>query len=162
MRDAARILMATAAALVGLQAVLPILPQLVHESYWGLALYALSLLIPFALLIPAVIWPRSIVAAMASALPVFYLVIWGVGAEPMSWPRVVIHLAAILGLAALTIRMIRGIRARRYRVLWILPSMLLGVPIGYLAAALIGLHIVSQFCDFPLIGPGISSYLCSG
>jgi hypothetical protein len=58
--------------------------------------------------------------------------------------------------------MIRGIRARRYRVLWILPVLLLGVPIGYLAAALMGLHIVSQFCDFPLIGPGISSHLSSG
>ena len=162
MRDAARILMATAAALVALLALVPTLSQLAKGWYWGWALYAVSLLIPFALLVPAVIWPRSLVAAVVSALPVFFLVMWGVGATPMDWPRVLIHLAAILCLAALTIRMIRGIRSRRYRVLWILPSLLLGVPIGYLAAALLGLHIVSQFCDFPLIGPGVSGYLCSG
>ncbi len=152
----------TAATLVGLLTLLPTLSQLARGWYWSWALYAVSLLIPLALLVPAVIWPPSIIAAMASALPVGFLFLWGVGAEPMSWPRLVIHLAAILCLVALLIRMIRGIRARQFRALWILPSLLLGVPIVYLAAGLMGLHILSQYCRFPMIGAEISSYLCSG
>jgi hypothetical protein len=159
--------MATAAALLALFAVLeivpPILSQLGRPSNWSWLVYAIALLvIPFALLMLPVIWPRSLIAAMASALSVGSLLIWGVGMQPMSWPRFVIHLAAIVCLAALLIRMIRGIRARRFRELWILPSLLLGVPIGYLAAGLIGLHIVLQVCRFPLIGAELSSYLCSG
>src|SRR5438445_5892995 len=162
-----RILMATAAALVGLLAGLeiapPILSQLGRPSNWLWVVYAIVLfVVPFALLIAPVIRPRSLSAAIASALAVGLLLIWGVGATPMSWPRLVIHLAAILCLAAVLIRIIRGIRARRFRVLWILPSLLLGVPIGYLAAGLMGLHIVTQFCHFPLIGVELSSYLCSG
>jgi hypothetical protein len=141
----------------------PILAQLGRPSNLSWLAYAVVMLaIPLALLIPAVIRPRSLIAAMASALPVGFLLLWGMGAEPMSWPRLVIHLAAILCLAALLIRMIRAIRARRFRELWILPSLLLGVPIGYLAAGLMGLHIVTRYCQLPLIGTELSSILCSG
>lgn len=75
----------------------------------------------------------------------------------MSWPRLVMHLAAILCLAALVTQVIRGIVDRRFRVLWIVAGLLLGLPLGYLAAGLIGLHIVTQFC-----GGEILSILCSG
>src|SRR5713101_6716035 len=162
-----RILMAVAVALLAMFAVLLVVPPILSEvgrpSNWSWLVYAIvELLIPIGLLIPAVIRPRSLIAAMASALPVGFLLLWGVAAEPMSWPRVVIHLAAILCLAALLIRMIRGIRTRRFRELWILPSLLLGVPIGYLAGGLMGFHIVTQYCQLPLIGAALSSYLCSG
>jgi hypothetical protein len=152
-----RILMATAAALIGLLAVLPVLSQLGQGFYWLWALYAILLLIPFALLIPAVIRPRSVVAAVAASLAVGVLVIWGITAPPLSWPRLVMHLAAILSLAALVIQVIRGVGDRRFRVLWIVAGLLLSLPLGYLAAGLIGLHIVTQFC-----GGEILSILCSG
>jgi len=60
------------------------------------------------------------------------------------------------------VRMIRGVRTRRFRELWILPSLLLGVPLGYLTAGLMGIHIVTQYCQLPLIGTELSSILCSG
>ncbi|TMD48858.1 MAG: hypothetical protein E6I86_05110 [Chloroflexi bacterium] len=159
--------MATAAALVGLFAVLlvvpPILSGLGRPSNWSWLVYTIVLLvIPLALLIPAVIRPQSLIAAVAAALTIGFLLTWGLGGEPMSWPRLVIHLAAILCLAGLFIRMIRGIRARRFTELWILPGLLLGLPIGYLVAGLMGLHIVTQYCQFPLIGAELSSFLCSG
>ena len=164
---AERILMATAAALIGLLAILylvpPALSQLGRESNWLWAAYAIPLaILPFALLIPAVMRPRSVVAAVAAALVVGALLIWGVSAPPMSWPRVLIHLAAILCLAALVLRVIRGIVDRDFRVLWIVPGLLLGFAIGYLAAALMGLHFVTQVCRFPVLGAEISSILCSG
>jgi len=141
----------------------PILSQLGRPSDLTWLVYVTVLLvIPLALLIPAVLRPRSLIAAMVSALPVGLLLLWGMGAEPMSWPRLVIHLAAILCLAALLIRMLRGVRTRRFRELWILPSLLLGVPIGYLTAGLMGIHIVTQYCQLPLIGTELSSILCSG
>jgi hypothetical protein len=152
-----RLLMATAAALIGLLAVLPVLPQLGHGFWWLWALYAILLLIPFALLVPVVIRPRSVVAAVAASLAVGLLLIWGFAAPPLSWTRLVMHLAAILSLAALVIQVIRGIGDRRYRVLWIVAGLLLSLPLGYLAAGLIGLHIVTQFC-----GGEILSILCSG
>src|SRR5438477_10862593 len=141
----------------------PILSQLGRPSNLSWLPYAVAMLvIPLALLIPAVIRPRSLIAAMASAVPVGILLLWGMGAEPMSWPRLVIHLAAILCLAALLIRLIRGVRTRRFRELWIIPSLLLGVPIGYLAAGLMGLHIVTQYWQLPLIGHELSSFFCGG
>jgi hypothetical protein len=51
------------------------------------------------------------------------------------------YLAAILCLAALVLRVIRGIVNRDFRVLWIVPGLLLGFPIGFLAAGLMRLHI---------------------
>jgi hypothetical protein len=84
------------------------------------------------------------------------------GVTPMSEPRILLHLAAILCLAALLIQVIRGIADRRLRVLWILAALLLSVPIGYLAGGLIGFHNLAMYCNFPPLGPGISSYLCSG
>lgn len=162
-----RILMATAAALLALMAILYVVPlalaQLGRESNWLWAVYAIPLLIlPFALLIPAVMRPRSGVAAVAAALVVGALAIWGMSAPPMSWPRVLIHLAAILGLAALVLRVIRGIVDRHFPVLWIVPGLLLGFAIGYLAAGLMGLHIVTQVCHWPPLGAEISSILCNG
>jgi hypothetical protein len=151
-----RLLVATAAALIGLLAVLPVLSQL-GQGFWLWALYAILLLIPFALLIPAVIRPRSVVAAVAASLAVGVLLIWGITAPPLSWPRLVMHLAAILSLAALVIQVIRGLGDRRFRVLWIVAGLLLSLPLGYLAAGLIGLHIVTQSC-----GGEILSILCSG
>jgi hypothetical protein len=159
--------MATAAALLGLLAVLYIVPpalsQLGRESNWLWALYAIPLLIvPFALLIPAVMRPRSVVAAMAAALVVGGLVIWGMSVQPISWPRLIIHVAAILCLAALALRVIPGIVDRDFRVLWIVPALLLGFPIGYLAAGMMGLHVVTQVCHWPPLGAEISLILCSG
>jgi hypothetical protein len=40
--------------------------------------------------------------------------------------------------------------------------LLVGLVVGDLAAATLGLHIRSQFCNWPLLGPDLSSYLCSG
>jgi hypothetical protein len=161
-----RILMAAAATLVGLSAVLdvvlPMLSQLGRGLNWLWAVYATALLIPFALLIPAVIRPRSVLAAVVAALPVGFLLMLGLNAEPMSLPRFAIHLAAILCLAALVLQVIRGIVDRRFRVLWIVLALLFGFIIGYLGAATLGFHIRSQFCNWPPFGPGISSYLCSG
>jgi hypothetical protein len=162
-----RILIATAAALLGLLAVLlivpPVLSDLGREANWLWAVYVIPLFIlPLALLIPAVIRPRSVAAAVVAALPVGLLLMLGLNAEPMSLPRFAIHLAAILCLAALVLQVIRGIVDRRFRVLWIALALLLGLVIGYLAAATLGLHIRSQFCNWPPLGAGISSYLCSG
>jgi hypothetical protein len=56
---------------------------------------------------------------------------------------------------------IRGVVDRRFRVLWIVPALLLGFVIGYLAAALLGFHFRSQFCNGPF-GAEIWSILCSG
>jgi hypothetical protein len=162
-----RFLIAAAAALVGLYAVfnifLPFLSQLDQGLSWtGTAVYALALLIPFALLIPAVIRPESVVAAVVASLPIGFLLMLGLNAEPMSLARFDIHLAAILCLVALVLRMIRGIVDHRFRVLWIAPALLVGLVIGYLSAATLGLHIRSEFCNWPLLGAEVSSYLCSG
>ena len=86
----------------------------------------------------------------------------GLEADPMSLSRFDIHIAAILCLVALLMRMIRGIFDHRFRVIWIVPALLVGLVIGYLAAATLGFHIRSEFCNWPLLGPGVSSYLCSG
>ena len=80
----------------------------------------------------------------------------------MSWLRFAVHLAAILSLAALAIQVIRGIVDHRLKVLWIVPALLFGFVVGYLAAAYLGVHIRSQFCNWPILGPELSSYLCSG
>jgi hypothetical protein len=161
-----RILLTTAAVIVGLSAVLSFLPPFLSQAgrgpSWLWLLYGVVLLIPVALLIPAVIRPRSVTVAVVAALAVGVLLIWGMSAQPVSWPRLVIHLAAILSLAALVSRVIRGVAGRRFRVLWIVPSLLLSLPIAYLAAGLIGLHIVMQACHWPPLGREISSILCSG
>ena len=162
-----RTLMATAAALVGLVAVLsivpPVLSQLGREANRLWLVYAIPLfVVPFALLIPAVIRPRSVLAAVAAALTVGPLFILGMGIQPGTPPRLTIHLAAILCLAALVPHVVRGIVDRRLRVLWIVASLLLGVGIGYLAGGLMGLHIVTQFCRMPPLGAEISSIICSG
>src|SRR5437870_1337391 len=155
-----RTLMATAAALVGL---VPVLSQLGRESNWLWVVYAVPLLVvPFALLIPAVIRPRSVLAAVAAALTVGPLFILGMGIQPGTPPRLTIHLAAILCLAALVPHVVRDIVDRRLRVLWILAGLLLGVAIGYLAGGMMGLHIVTQFCRMPPLGAEISSIICSG
>jgi hypothetical protein len=138
--------MATAAGLIALLAVPltvpPILSELGQASNWLWLVFPIVLLgIPFALLIPAVIRPRSVIAAVAASLTVGVLLIWGTSAQPMSWPRLVMYLAAILCLAALVLRVIRGIVNRDFRVLWIVPGLLLGFPIGFLAAGLMRLHI---------------------
>jgi hypothetical protein len=86
----------------------------------------------------------------------------GLNAEPMSLSRFDIHLAAILCLVALVMRVIRGIVDHRFRMLWIAPALLVGLVIGYLSAATLGLHIRSEFCNWPLLGAEVSSYLCSG
>jgi hypothetical protein len=59
-------------------------------------------------------------------------------------------------------RVIRGIVDHRFRVLWIAPALLVGLVIGYLSAAQLGLHIRSEGCNWPLLGAEVSSYLCSG
>jgi hypothetical protein len=162
-----RILLATGASLFGLLAVLSVVPPLLSGLSQGGNLtwlvYAVVLfIIPLGLLVPAAIWPRSVLAAVGAALVVAGLLIWGMSVQPMSWPRFVLHLIAILCLAALVSTVIRGVAGRRYRVLWIVPSLLLGFAIAYLAGGLMGLHIVTQFCDWPLLGREISSILCSG
>jgi hypothetical protein len=161
-----RVLMATAAALVGISLVLYLVPPFLSQRGQGLSwlwvVDAMLFLIPFALLIPTVIRPRSVVAAVFAALPVGFLLMLGLEADPMSLLRFAIHLAAIACLAALVLRLVRGIVDHRFAVLWVVPALLLGLVFGYLAAASIGFHIRSQFCNWPLIGPGLSSYLCSG
>jgi hypothetical protein len=107
-------------------------------------------------------WPRSVLAAAVAALPVGFLFMLGLEADPMSWLRFAVHLAAILSLAALVIQVIRGIGDHRLNVLWIVPALLVGLVVGYLAAVYLGFHIRSQFCNWPLLGPDLSSYLCSG
>jgi hypothetical protein len=158
--------MATAAALVGISLVLYLVPPFLSQRGQGLSwlwvVDAMLLLIPFALLIPAVIRPRSVVAAVVAALPVGFLFMLGLEADPMSLLRFGVHLAAILCLAALVLRVIRGIVDHRFRVIWIVPALLVGFVVGYLAAATLGFHIRSQGCNWPLLGPGISGYLCSG
>lgn len=159
--------MAAAAGLLGLVAVVyivpPVLSGLGRESSWLWAVYGIPVLIlPFALLIPSVIRPRSILAAVVAALPVGLLLMLGLNADPTSLPRLAIHLAAILCLAALVLQVIRGIVDRRFRVLWILLALLFGFIVGYVGAATLGFHIRSQFCNWPPFGAQISSYLCSG
>ena len=160
------ILLATAAAIVGLFALLNFLPPLLSElgrgSSWLWALYGIVLLVPVALLIPAVVWPRSVTAAVVAALSVGVLLIWGMSFQPVSWPRLIIHFAAILCLAALVSNVIRGVAGRRFRLLWIVPGLLLGFAIGYVGAGLGGFHIWTQFCNWPPLGREISSFLCSG
>jgi hypothetical protein len=162
-----RILLATAASLFGLLAVLSVVPPFLSELGRGANLtwlvYAVVVfIIPLGLLIPAVIWPRSLVAAVVASLVVGVLLIWGMSVQPMSWPRLVIHLIAILCLAALVSTVIRGVAGRRFRVLWIVPGLLLGVAIAYLAGGFMGLHIWTQVCNWPPLGREISSILCSG
>jgi hypothetical protein len=161
-----RILMSTAAAVAAVVLVVwvvpPIMAEIGHVLYWRPAAFAVGLLISVALLALPVVRPRSTIAAMGSALTVGVLLFWGLSAMPMSWPRYLLHLAAILAVAALLTRVIRGLRDGRLRVVWIVPCLLLGLPIGYLAGGVIGLHIWTQYCRFPLIGAEISSYLCSG
>jgi hypothetical protein len=160
-----RILMATAAALVGMSLVLylvPLLSQLGRGLSWLWVVDAMTLLIPFLMLIPAAIRPRSVVAAVVAALPVGFLLMLGFEAEPMSLLRLGVHLATILCLAVLVLRVIRGVVDRQLRVLWIVPVLLLAFVIGYLAAATLGFHIRTQFCNWPPLGAEISSYLCSG
>jgi uncharacterized membrane protein YfcA len=86
----------------------------------------------------------------------------GLEADPMTWLRFAIHLAAILCLAGLVLHVTRGIVDHRLNVLWIVPALLVGFVVGYLAAAYLGFHIRSQFCNWPFLGPDLSSYLCSG
>ena len=158
---------AVAAGLVALQyAVLPGIALIGRGSAWeevfAYGAVSLGLVGSFVLLTIAAIRPRSLTAAMGAALTVGLLLMWGMGPTPGSWPRVLLHLAAVLCVAALLIQVIQGIRDRRWRVLWILAVLLLGLPIGYLAGGVLGLHIVLQYCRFPLLGPDISSILCSG
>jgi hypothetical protein len=141
-----RILIATAAGLIAflavVQAVPPILSELGQASNWLWLVYTIVLLgIPFALLIPVVIRPRSVTAAVAAALTVGVLLILGTTAQAISWPRLVMYLAAILCLAGLVLRMIRGLVDHDFRVLWIVPGLLLGFAIGYMAAGVTGLPI---------------------
>ncbi len=161
-----RVLLATAALLLGLFAILSVVPPLLsgvgRGFSWLWILYGIVLLIPVALLIPAVIRPRSLVASLLTALAVGVLLIWGISAQPRSLPRIAMHLAAILCLAALGSRVMYGVAGRRYRVLWIVPGLLLGLAIAYVAGGVIRLQIVTQFCDWPPLGPEISSILCSG
>ena len=161
-----RILLATAAVIVGLLAVLGFLPPFLSQAgrgpSWLWLLYGAVLLVPVALLIPGVIRPRSVTATVVAALGVGVLLIWGMSFQPVSWPRLVIHLAAILCLGALVSTVIRGVAGRRFRVLWIVPGLLLSLPIAYLAAGLIGLHIVMQVCNWPPLGQEVSAILCSG
>ena len=158
--------MTTAVALVGLSFVLyfvpPLLSQLGRGLSWLWVVAAMTLLIPFLMLIPAAIRPRSVVAGVVAALPIGFLLMLGMEAEPMSLLRFGVHLAAILCLAALVLRVIRGVVDRQFRVLWIVPALLLGFVIGYLGAATLGFHIRTQFCNWPPLGAEISSYLCSG
>jgi hypothetical protein len=119
--------------------------------------YAIILLTPIALLLPAVIRPRSVVAAVVAALPVGFLLMLGEAFMPMTWQRFAIHIAAILILVALVVRVIRGIAHRRFRVLWIVAALLLGSAIGYLAAVSLRFPIWEKFC-----GPEPLSILCSG
>jgi hypothetical protein len=99
---------------------------------------------------------------MGAALTVGLLLLWGMTAMPGSWPRLLLHLAAVLCLVALLIQVILGIADRRWGLLWVLPFVLLGFGIGFLAGGLIGLHVVTQYCRFPLLSAEISSILCSG
>src|SRR5438067_6471784 len=126
-----RILLATAALLLGLFAILSVVPPLLTEVGRGLSwlwiLYGIVLLIPVALLIPAVIRPRSLVASLAAALAVGLLLICGISAQPRSLPRIAMHLAAILCLAAPGSRVMYVVAGRRYRVLWLVPRLLLGL-----------------------------------
>jgi hypothetical protein len=167
-----RILMAMAAAaagFVGIYAV--VLPFLAYGRGWSAALIALSLLfglvflIPVALLTLAAIRPRSVPVAVGAALMVGFLLVLGMGLEPASLARVAIHLAAILGLAALIVQALQGIADRRLRVLWIVLCLLLSLPIGFLSAGMIGLHIITQSCPFPMASSQFlrewESILCS-
>ena len=158
---------AVAAGLVALQyAVLPGIALIGRGSAWeevfAYGAVSLGLVGSFVLLTIAAIRPRSLIAAMGAALTVGLLLMWGMGPTPGSWPRVLLHLAAVLCVVALLIQVTQGILDRRWRVLWILAVLLLGLPIGYLAGGVLGLHIRLQYCRFPLLGPDISSILCSG
>jgi hypothetical protein len=147
-------------------AVLPIIDLIGRGLPWWTALvfgvFVLGLGGSFVLLALAAIRPGSVVLSMAAALTVGVLLLWGMSTEPGSSPRVLLHLAAILCLVALLIQVIQAVIDRRFRLLWILPLLVLGFPIGFLTGGLIGLHIVTQYCRFPLLGPELSSLLCSG
>ena len=158
---------AVAAGLVAVQyAVLPGVALIGRGSAWEeVVVYGavtLGLVGSSVLLTIAAVRPRSLIAALGAALTVGLLLLWGMGPTPGSWPRVLLHLAAVLCLVALVIQVIQGIRDRRRRLLWILPVLLIGIPIAYLAGGVMGLHIVTQYCRFPLLGAEISSILCSG
>ncbi|HVS05283.1 MAG TPA: hypothetical protein VHK65_03850 [Candidatus Dormibacteraeota bacterium] len=134
-----------------------------RASYWFVLVYAIVLfVIPFALLIPAAIRPRSVIAAVVAAPAVGMLLIVGMSVQPQSLPRLVIHLLAIFCLAALVVRVIQGVAARRLRELWIVPGLVVGFAIAYLAVGLLQLPIVLQFCHWPPFSTKISSILCSG
>src|ERR1700716_2474320 len=68
---------------------------------WLWVVYLMVLyIVPFALLLPFLIRPRSLIAALSAGLAVSVLLIWGMSAQPQSLPRIVMHLAAVLLLAA--------------------------------------------------------------
>ena len=116
----------------------------------------------FVLLALAAIRPRSVIVSMAAALAVGVLLIWGMSITPGSSPRILLHLAAILCLVALLILVVQAVMDGRTRLLWILPFLVLGFPIGFLTGGLIGLHIVTGYCRLPVLDVEISSLLCSG
>jgi hypothetical protein len=125
-----RILLAMAVGLLCLgfaDSFRPILRELTRGVSLLWAEYAIVLLTPIALLLPAVIRPRSIGAAVVAALPVGFLVMLGEAFTPMSWQRFAIHIAAILILAALVIQVIRDVGDRRFRVLWIVAGLLVSL-----------------------------------
>jgi hypothetical protein len=158
---------AVATGFVAVQyAVLPIIDLIRRGLPWWTAfvfgIFVLGLGGSFVLLALAAIGPRSLVLSMAAALTVGLLLIWGMSTTPGSSPRILLHLAAILCLVALSIQMIPAVIGGRLRLLWILPFLVLGFPIGFLTGGLIGLHIVEQYCRWPLLGAEISSLLCSG
>ena len=158
---------ALAAGFVTVQyAVLPVIDLIGRGLPWWAAfafgVFVFGLVASFVLLALAAIRPRSLIVSMASALTVGVLLIWGMSTTPGSSPRILLHLAAILCMVALLIQMIPAVIDGHLRLLWILPFLVLGFPIGYLAGGLIGLHIVEQYCRWPLLGAEISSLLCSG
>jgi hypothetical protein len=63
----------------------------------------------FVLLTIAAIRPRSLIAAIGAALTVGLLLVWGMSPTPGSWPRVGLHVAAVLCLVALLIQIAQGI-----------------------------------------------------
>jgi hypothetical protein len=132
------------------------------RAAFAYAVFGLVLVASAALLIHAAVRPRSLVAAIGAALTVGLLGMWGLTATPGSWPRLLLHLATILCTVALATQIVQGIVHGRRCLLWLLPVMLLGFPIGFLAGGLIGLQIVTQYCQLPLLGAGIASVLCSG
>jgi hypothetical protein len=147
-------------------AVVPVIELIRGGLPWlealAIGVLVFGLLAVFVLLALAAIRPRSVIVSMAAALTVGVLLIWGMSTTPRSSPRILLHLAAILSLVALLTQVIQAVIDRRWPMLWILAFLGLGFPIGFLTGGLIGLHIVTQYCQLPLLGPGLSSLLCSG